>query len=62
MPGELGDEQESQNVGYYERRYTPYGEWMKSKPDSVPSEEEEKKSEQQVKRVLKNLRKNLFKG
>ena len=27
MPGELGNEYEQQGVGYYERRYTPTGEW-----------------------------------
>ncbi len=28
MPGELGNEEEQPMVGYYERRYTPNGEWM----------------------------------
>jgi hypothetical protein len=27
MPGDLQDENVSNNVGYYERRYQPTGEW-----------------------------------
>lgn len=60
MPGEYGDEQESQNVGYHEKRYTPTGEWMKSTVESVPTEKEEENDRKQAQRILNNFRKNLF--
>jgi hypothetical protein len=33
MPGELGDEETQQGVGYYERRYVQTGEWNDPPPD-----------------------------
>ncbi len=37
MPGELGNEDESQSVGYYEHRYSPGGEWADPSYGAVES-------------------------
>ena len=63
MPGELQDENTSQNVGRYETKYptTGTGEWMGARIDSVPSEEETKKVKDQANRVLKSMVKKAYK-
>jgi hypothetical protein len=59
MPGELNDEQESQNVGYYDKKYPSSGEWMKSNVESVPSEQETD-SNKQLLRILNKMKKKSF--
>ena len=59
MPGELGNEEESQNVGYYEHRSTQTDEFMKSRVDSVPTDGDKKLQEDQASRLLRNFKKNL---
>lgn len=59
MPGELGDEQTQQGVGYYEHRYDPDPNWMVSKDDTLWHEMIPKNT--QLKRILKRLREKKYK-
>jgi len=59
MPGELSDEQESQNVGYYDKRYTTTGDWMSSSVESVPTEKETDSNKQLI-RILNRMKKKSF--
>lgn len=58
MPGELGDEQEQQPVGYYEHRYVPTGDWMLDSVGAINSWKDERKYKKpMIRRILERLRK-----
>ena len=58
-PGELGNEYESQNVGYYEHRYKPEQSAMDD--DHLNQEEDNpKRRETQRERLLRRWRQRLY--
>jgi hypothetical protein len=59
MPGELGDEESQQQVGYYEHRFDPDPDWF-SKKDGISWRERVPK-DNQMQRVLKRLRDKKYK-
>jgi hypothetical protein len=58
MPGELGNESESQQVGYYEHRYKPEREVMDD--DHMVQKEDPKRKETQQERLMRRWRKKLY--
>lgn len=59
MPGELGNETESQISGYSERRYKPTGEWMDD--DRLePKDDSNKQRKTQRERILKKMREKCY--
>jgi len=50
MPGELGNEEDQQGVGYYEHRYSP------DNPEVHPDNSDEKPRGAQILRVIKKMR------
>jgi hypothetical protein len=60
MPGEIGNEEESQQVGYYEHRYPQTGKF-EDDPTYVPDENDPKKKQLQKDRIIKNMRNKCFK-
>jgi len=59
MPGELGNEDDSQQVGYYEHRYKPEPEVM-ADDRIIQKEDESKDKESQKKRLMRRWRKKLY--
>ena len=59
MPGELGNEYESQQVGYYEHRYQPQSQVM---DDTRLDQEEEdsKKRQTQQERLIRRWKRKLY--
>ena len=58
MPGELGNEEESFIVGYYEKRYKPTGEWMVKDYGTVNKWETENPGQNSTKELIKRLQKH----
>ena len=59
MPGELGNEEESQSVGYYEHRYRPEREVMDdARMDQ--KEDDPKRRETQQERLMRRWRQKLY--
>lgn len=58
MPGELGDEYTQTGVGYYERLYTPTGEWVLSGYGTPGRWPKKMRGQRQLYRVLENLKRN----
>jgi len=57
MPGELGDETEQPNAGYYERRYKTNDEWMIDSYGSLQNWKDHNKGKStQIQRILDRLR------
>lgn len=56
MPGELGNEETSQQVGHYEPRFEPTSEWMD------PTHLEPEETTKQRKRIEKRVRNRFLKG
>ena len=56
MPGELGDEQTQQGVGYYEHLYRPTGEWLDPSYGNA-WDAEKPKGQSQMDRIMKRLKK-----
>jgi len=55
MPGELGNPEMQQQVGWYERRYRPTGEWMLDEYGVMPAMEKWRESKERkgmIDRVL----------
>jgi hypothetical protein len=59
MPGELGNENEGQQVGYYEHKYKPEPEFMND-DRQVQTEDDSKKTESQRDRLLRRWRTKLY--
>ena len=57
MPGELGNEEESFIVGYYERRYKPNHEWMVKDYGMVKTWETQNPGQNSTKELMRRLRK-----
>lgn len=53
MPGELGNEEEQQGMGYREHLYKQDGEWMDEVPDKKRMWEETQPNSPLVMRVIK---------
>jgi hypothetical protein len=59
VPGELGNEFESQQVGYYEHRYRPHPDAMDD-DRLVQEEDDSKKRQTQQERLIRRWRKRLY--
>lgn len=59
MPGELGSETESQQVGYYEHRYRQHPDMMDD-DRFVQEEDDSKKRQTQQERLIRRWKKKLY--
>jgi hypothetical protein len=59
MPGELGNEFESQQTGYYEHRFQPQSQVMDDNR-FVQEEEDSKKLQTQQERLIKRWKRKLY--
>jgi hypothetical protein len=60
MPGEIGNETESQSVGYGEHRYRQTGEWMDD--ERLEPKDDTNKRKTQKERILKKMKEKYYQG